>query len=213
MTMSDDSHDEAPLRARPRSRRSVAPAPLVRRADTWQRWLVTLGVGGSAGSAALADEPQPLAGDEVRLPDMDCLPQDELSWEKLWLATQQRPWMSLSVIPVGKGISTRRVTHALAAVGTRHLGSPVLSADATDLTLPRLRACARAWLEGPARVLIALGPLGESPACLALAKETDACILCLALGESDITEAREAVAQVGEHRFIGSVLVRRGGKT
>jgi hypothetical protein len=131
---------------------------------------------------------------------------DAIAWEKIWLATQRRPWRSLAVIPVGPGAFTPRVASALAEVGSRHLGLPVRVTDATGLTLSRLEA-----FLGELRArhgIIALGPVLESPASLALARAADAVVLCLVLGESAISTAHQTVEEVGRERFLGSVLLR-----
>jgi hypothetical protein len=131
---------------------------------------------------------------------------DAIAWEKIWLATQRRPWRSLAVIPVGPGAFTPRVASALAEVGSRHLGLPMRVIDATGLTLSRLES-----FLGELRArrgIIALGPVLESPASLALARAADAVVLCLVLGESAISAAQQTVEEVGRERFLGSVVLR-----
>jgi hypothetical protein len=131
---------------------------------------------------------------------------DAIAWEKIWLATQRRPWRSLAVIPVGPGAFTPRVASALAEVGSRHLGLPVRVTDATGLTLSRLEAF---LVELRARRgIVALGPVLESPASLALARAADAVVLCLVLGESSVSSAQQTIEEVGRDRFLGSVLLR-----
>ena len=131
---------------------------------------------------------------------------DAIAWEKIWLAVQRRPWRSLAVIPVGPGAFTPRVAGALAEVGSRHLGLPVRVTDATGLTLSRLETFLGEFRAR--RGIIALGPVLESPASLALARAADAVVLCLVLGESSISAAEQTVEEVGRPRFLGSVLLR-----
>jgi hypothetical protein len=135
-----------------------------------------------------------------------------IDWQKLWLATQRRPWRSLAVVPVGEGVSAVRVARALAHAGACHLGHTVEVIDASSITLEQLRASTEAWIErrGAERVFLALGPVLTSPASLALAQSADAAIVCLMLGESSIVEAQRTVEEVGKPRFLGSVCLRRG---
>jgi hypothetical protein len=57
-------------------------------------------------------------------------------------------------------------------------------------------------------VLIALGPVLERPASLALAQAADAAILCLVLGDGSIAEATRTIEEIGRERFLGSVILR-----
>jgi hypothetical protein len=134
-----------------------------------------------------------------------------IEWQKLWLATQRRPWRSLAVVPVGGGVPTARVARALAEVGSGHLGPGMMVTDATSVTLEGLRASMQSWTKrrGPIdRVLIALGSVLERPASLALAQAADASILCVVLGDSSISEATRTIEEVGRRRFLGSVILR-----
>jgi hypothetical protein len=134
-----------------------------------------------------------------------------IEWQKLWLATQRRSWRSLAVVPVGGGIPTPRVARALAEAGSSHLGPGMMVTDATNVTLEWLRASMESWTKRRGhvdRVLIALGPVLERPASLALAQAADATILCLVLGESSISDAARTIEEVGRERFLGSVILR-----
>jgi hypothetical protein len=134
-----------------------------------------------------------------------------IEWQRLWLATQRRSWRSLAVVPVGGGIPTARVARALAEVGSGHLGAGMMVTDATNVTLEWLRASTESLTMrrgGVDRVLIALGPVLERPASLALAQVADASILCLVLNESSISEAARTIEEVGRERFLGSVILR-----
>jgi hypothetical protein len=173
----------------------------------WHHWLSSVAARGPRppGSASPADpeprdEPPPPAREEAGEPIAS------VAWEKIWLATQRRPWRSLAVIPAGGGASTIEVANALADVGSCHLGLAVPVIDATGITLSRLETFL-AELRAR-RGIIAFGPVLESPAGLALARSADAAILCLALGESSISSAQQTIEEVGRERFLGSVLLR-----
>jgi hypothetical protein len=179
----------------------------------WHRWLSKVGsrrerardLAPPAGSAPIPREPTTAA-------DVVVGPTDTVAWERLWLATQRRPWRSLAVISTGKGASMLGVARALAEVGSCHLGVPVMAVDATTITLATLEARMSAWIEpsqSSRRIVLAVGPVLESPASLALAQAADAAILCLTLGASSISEAERTIEQVGRGRLLGSVILPR----
>jgi hypothetical protein len=182
-------------------------------AVAWQRWLLTLaGRAVRERSSTPLPRQSPIVTEEVSALGAAAFgAADAIGWQKLWLATQRRPWTSLAVIPVGEGISAPRVARALAHVGSCHLGPIMMVTDATTITLEWLQASTRAWGERRGsiqRVLIALGPVLTSPVSLALAQAVDAAILCLTLGESSISEAAQTIEEVGQERFLGSVILR-----
>ena len=136
-----------------------------------------------------------------------------IEWQKLWLATQLRPWRSLAVVRVGEGVPTVRIARTLAGAGACHLGLVVELVDATSITLGQVRVSTEVWIErrgGAERILLALGPVLTSPASLALAQVADAAILCVTLGESSIAEAQRTIEEIGHARVLGSVCLRRG---
>lgn len=190
---------------------SIAPSlPVSRPARVWHDWLSTVSGRRRRGPPdSLAPEEAALDLDPEALTsarEVDVETADSIAWEKIWLATQRRPWRSLAVIPVGSGAFTPRVAGALAGVGSRHLGLSMRIVDATGVTLARLES-----FLGEIRArrgIVALGPVLESPASLALARAADAAILCLVLGESAISGAQQTIEEVGRERFLGSVLLR-----
>jgi hypothetical protein len=185
--------------------------PVARPAALWHNWLSS--VGGRAGDEDANtpppdSEPVPPGPDSAEEVAFD--PTSAIAWERLWLATQRRPWRSLAVIPAGVGVNTPRIARALAGVGSSHLGRSIRIADATTITLAGLEACLSACIEPrekTRRVVIALGPVLENPASLALAQAADAAILCLVLGKSSISEAERTIEEVGRARFVGSIIL------
>ena len=184
---------------------------LERPAEVWHNGLSSVG-GRPPGRGVVTPPPDsdaaPPAPDSAEQVAFD--PTSAVAWERLWLATQRRPWRSLAVIPAGAGVQTSRIARALVGVGSSHLGPSIQIADATTITLAGLEACLRACLEPREdiqRVLIALGPVLENPASLALAQAADAAILCLVLGESSISDAERTIEEVGRARFVGSMIL------
>lgn len=134
-----------------------------------------------------------------------------LEWERLWLALQRSSWMSVALVPIGAGIEAPRLAAALADVGQKHLGTKVIVHDATSVSLSTLQATLSDLFDCEDRAIIALSPLGESPAGVEIARVADVVVLCIALGESTIAEAQRIVADVGPEHVIGAVIVRKGG--
>ena len=97
------------------------------------------------------------------------------------------------------------------SVGSCHLGSRIRLLDATTIRLSDLGACLRGLADPrprPARVILALGSVLENPPGLAVAQAADAAILCIALGESTLSEAERTIEEVGRARFVGSLILR-----
>jgi hypothetical protein len=187
--------------------------PGSRPAAVWNHWLSSVGerplqppkVAARPEPVVAPDEPLPL--EEEVLID----PGSAIAWQRLWLTTQRRPWRSLAVIPVGGHVTTPRVARALAGVGSSHLGSRIRLTDATAITIAGLGACLRGLSdprESPGRVIVALAPVLEDPASLAVAQAVDAAILCLTLGESSISASERTIEEVGRARFVGSLILR-----
>lgn len=187
--------------------------PGTRPAALWNHWLSSVGeralqtpvAAAVPFTAAVPAEPPP------QLEDVVFDPASAIAWQRLWLATQRRPWRSLAVIPASGPVATPRVARALAGVGSSHLGSSIRLTDATTITIAGLGACLRGLSdprESPGRVIVALGPVLEDPASLAVAQAVDVAILCLVLGESSIADAERTIEEVGRARFVGSLILR-----
>jgi hypothetical protein len=186
--------------------------PGERPATVWHNWLTS--IGGRARRESVRTPPpdsDAISSASDSAEDVAFDPTSAIAWQRLWLATQRRPWRSLAVIPAGTGAKTPRIARALAGVGSSHLGLSIRVTDATAITLAGLEACLNAWIEprdSLRRVLLALGPVLEDPASLALAQAADAAILCLVLGESSISEAERTIEEVGRARFVGSMILK-----
>jgi hypothetical protein len=145
----------------------------------------------------------------------DFNPADDVEWQKLWLAMQRRSWRSLAVIPAGKEVQTLRVAEALAVLAWHHLGKTIKVFDATQLSLSELESRLSDMSARVGRgesVIVAFGPIVDSPTSLTLARATDAALMCIVLGESRIKSAQAAIAEIGEARFLGSVILDHEGK-
>lgn len=133
-------------------------------------------------------------------------------WQRLWLAVQSRRWTSLALVPASAGAPlhfTVIVAVILSRTGMVHLGSPIQVADATRVPLaqltPFLEEIQRISLSGE-RILVALPPAGENPVTAAIAKGTDAALLCVLLEKMAWSQAKKTVAEIGSSRFVGSAI-------
>jgi hypothetical protein len=135
------------------------------------------------------------------------------SWQKIWLALQQRPWSSVALVPTGGEISdaTVDIAQALCAVGLDHLRQPMSVLDVRQVSLGQTEtriAELRSKVASGERVLVVVGPLDDNPAGVPLANAADAAILCFKLGESVLSAAKKAVETLGRPRFLGAVALR-----
>jgi hypothetical protein len=139
---------------------------------------------------------------------------EDVKLQKLWLATQKREWRSLAILPTSKSIETLPIAETLAQIAWCYRGQPSCVFDLRDLSLRlaeyQIRE-ANAQADSGARVLIALRSPSENPTALLVAREMDAVVLCIALGETELKTAESAIAEVGRPRVLGSILVRGKG--
>jgi hypothetical protein len=62
-------------------------------------------------------------------------------------------------------------------------------------------------VESGTRVLVALRSPAENPTALLVARKTDAVLLCIAVGETELTTVRTAISDVGHDRILGTILI------
>jgi hypothetical protein len=134
-------------------------------------------------------------------------------WQRLWVATQARPWRSLAVVPGGADVPlemTLEVAMALARTGMRHVGSQIHVADATRLELENATEfVAQVRLSastGP--VILALSAVLANPVMVPLAQAADCALLCVMLGQNKSQELQRTVEEIGKAHFIGAFTVK-----
>jgi Mrp family chromosome partitioning ATPase len=106
-----------------------------------------------------------------------------------------------------------RIAVALARTGMVHLGSPIQVADASTVPLASLASFMKEvqrCVDDGDLILVALGPLTDSPIGVSIAQATDAVVLCVLLDHMATAQAKKTVAQIGQNRFVGSVIFREG---
>ena len=136
---------------------------------------------------------------------------DDVRMQKLWLATQRREWQSVAIVPASQSVETLPIAETLAQIAWCYNGQPSCVFDLRDLSLRlaeyQIRE-AHAQAQSGARVLVALRSLAENPTALLVARQTDAVILCIAMGETELKVADKAIAEIGRDRVLGTILVR-----
>jgi len=136
---------------------------------------------------------------------------EDVRLQKLWLAVQRREWRSLAVLAASKGVETIRVAELLAHVAWAYRGQPSCVFDLRDLSLRLADYQMReveAQVQGGTRVMIALRSTSENPTAVPIARQADAVVLCIGMGQTRIKSVEGAIAEVGRDRVIGSIIVR-----
>jgi hypothetical protein len=136
---------------------------------------------------------------------------EDVRLQKLWLATQRREWRSLAVLAASKGVETLPIAELLAHVAWAYRGQPSCVFDLRDLGLRladyQMREV-QAQVEAGASVLIALRSTSENPTAVPIARQADAVVLCIGMGETRFKSAERTIAEVGRDRVLGSIIVR-----
>ncbi len=139
--------------------------------------------------------------------------QPSVDLQQLWFAALRREWSTLAVIPAHAGASALPIARALAEVGGLHRGSPVklITAEGMDLSATaRLIVEITSHAASGGVVIVALDPVITNQAGIPVALSTDAALLCVALGNSDLASARRTIELIGKDRFIGCVTTKGG---
>jgi len=137
---------------------------------------------------------------------------DDVRLQKLWLGVERREWRSLAVLSASKGVETVKLAELLAQLAWRYRGQPSSVYDLRDLTMRLVDYEVRemhAQLESGTRLVVALRSLFENPTAALIAKETEAVLVVIALGETNFKAAEETIAAVGRERVLGSIVLRR----
>lgn len=136
---------------------------------------------------------------------------EDVRLQKLWLATQRREWRSLAVLAASKGVETIQIAELLAHVAWAYRGQPSCVFDLRDLGLRLADYQMRevhAQVEAGTRVMIALRSTSENPTAVPIARQADAVVLCIGMGETRFKAAERTIAEVGRDRVLGSIIVR-----
>ncbi len=135
---------------------------------------------------------------------------DRADWQRLWLATQSRPWNTLAVVAGERDISTLEVANLITTLGLKY-GESLRLVDIGEVDLDRVAVILELTeqvVAAGSRVVFAARSINENLATIALARGCDCVILCVSLGSTSIAMVEETVAQIGKERFLGSLLVK-----
>lgn len=152
----------------------------------------------SSTSLALRPSPQINIWDDVRL-------------QKLWLGVERRDWRSLAVLGASTAVETIQIAELLAQLAWRYRGKPSGVCDLRDLSMRLIDYEVRemqAQIDAGTRLVVALRSIFENPTAEPIAKQADAVLLCIALGETKLKSAEETIAAVGRERVLGSVVLK-----
>lgn len=136
---------------------------------------------------------------------------DDVRLQKLWLAAEKRPWRSMAVLGASEGVETVQIAELLAQLAWRYRGQPSSVCDLRDLSMRLIDYEVRelhAQVEGGTRLVVALRSIFENPTATVIAQQTDAVLLCIALGETTLKASEETMAAVGRDRILGSIILR-----
>lgn len=136
---------------------------------------------------------------------------DDLRLQKLWLSVERREWRSLAVLSASKSLETIQLAELIAQLAWRYRGQPSSVCDLRDLSIRLIDYEVqemRAQVESGARLVVALRSIFENPTATAIARQTDAVLICIALAETNLKAAEETIAAVGRDRVLGSILLR-----
>jgi hypothetical protein len=155
----------------------------------------------SPSTALVATRPQdvPQIWDDVRL-------------QKLWLGVEKREWRSLAVLGASQSVETIHIAELLAQLAWRYRGQPSGVCDLRDLSMRLIDYQVQEMhvqMAGGTRLVVSLRSMFDNPTAVPIAKQTDAVLLCIALGETNFKAAEETIAAVGRDRVLGSIVLRR----
>jgi hypothetical protein len=137
---------------------------------------------------------------------------DDIRLQKLWLATQRRTWRSLAVIGAGKSIDTLPIAELLARLAWRYRGEPSAVFDLRDLSMRLLDYHVREvrlQADAGVRVIISLRSIFDNPTASAIAREANAVVVCVGLGETGFKEAEQTIKELGKEQVLGALILRR----
>jgi hypothetical protein len=136
---------------------------------------------------------------------------DDVRLQKLWLGVERRDWRSLAVLGASAAVETIQIAELLAQLAWRYRGRPSGVCDLRDLSMRLIDYEVRemqAQIEAGTRLVVALRSIFENPTAGPIAKQSDAVVLCIALGVTKLKAAEETIAAVGRERVLGSVVLK-----
>ena len=135
--------------------------------------------------------------------------------QRLWFSTLKKEWHSLAVVPASPGGSAGLVGRQLARIASMHKDAPVklVSAEGCDLNgASKLIIDMTTQVAQGALVIVVVDSLVQNPACIPVALNADAALMCIHLGESEFDSAARTMEILGDSRLLGSVTLELPAK-
>ena len=115
------------------------------------------------------------------------------------------------VVGASKQVETIQISELLAQLAWRYRGEPSGVCDLRDLSMRLIdyqAAELRSQVASGMRLVVSLRSVFENPTSAPIARETDAVVVCIALGETKFKQVEETLAAVGRERVVGSIVLR-----
>ena len=140
-----------------------------------------------------------------------------LALQQLWFALHKLEWSSLVLVPGDEKVSVIQFARPLYEVAHLAMGDRVRLLDAREVKLNRTaplildmtgvqptRSGGTQWSE---RVLVMLESVISHPSGVPIALAADAAVLCVEMGKTSLSAARQTLQILGAQRFVGCVTV------
>lgn len=129
---------------------------------------------------------------------------------ELWFSIAPRQWRSLVLVPCHASGSTVELAHALAEVGRRLHGPPVIAIDAAPLDYDgaAMVSAVLTRRDDDTRRIVSIPPVTVEPLGVAIAQAADGVVLGVELGKSLLPIARRTIELIGRERIVGAFVLR-----
>jgi hypothetical protein len=136
---------------------------------------------------------------------------EDVALQKLWLATQRRPWRTLAFIGLTPSVDTLSLAQLFAKLAWWYSGEPSCTFDLRELSLRLVEYHQQevaAQAQTGARIFIALGPTGTNPTAIPMGRSADGILLVVERGKAKIDIAKRTIEEVGRERFLGAIVLK-----
>lgn len=136
--------------------------------------------------------------------------------QHLWFSLARRRWSALVFVPVHADCPVFPLISVLLHIGQQSAPKErlhVVDARRSSLSVVSgLSQTITTRVKNGERVMIAIDPVLENPAGMALLRQADAAVLCVTLDEVDLASARRTLGLCGKDHFVGAVALRHHGR-
>jgi hypothetical protein len=132
-------------------------------------------------------------------------------WQRIWLSASEKDWSSLVLIPNDTNVDVLKCAEMLAQTARVHGERPVEVVNAIGVQLGNAQETVDSIVEITRRgdrVIVAVDPLADNPASIAIVRASPAALLLVRLEESLVSSARTTINAVGRDRLIGSIVLK-----